>query len=131
MTKTITQTVTFKGASAKDVYGIYMNSKKHTEATGAPAEISKKVGEKWKSHKGELRGTNLMLKANKTVVQTLRMKGWKADSILTLHFDDTAEGCEMTMVHALVPKDAAAETKSTWNKLYWKPIQGYLKANNN
>lgn len=130
MTKTITQTVTFKGASAKDIYGIYMNSKKHAEATGAPAEISKKVGEKWKAHKGELRGTNLMLKANKTVVQTWRMKGWKADSILTLQFDDTADGCEMTMVHALVPEEAVAEIKTGWTKMYWKPIKGYLKTVN-
>ena len=130
MTKTITQTVTFKGASAKDIYGIYMNSKKHAEATGAPADMSKKVGEKWTAHKGALRGTNLMLKANKTVVQTWRMKGWKADSILTLQFDDTADGCEMTMVHALVPEEAAAEIKTGWTKMYWKPIKGYLKTAN-
>ena len=37
MSKTITQPVTFKGASAKDVYAIYMNAKKHAEATGSPA----------------------------------------------------------------------------------------------
>lgn len=129
MTKTITQKVMFKGASAKDIYGIYMSSKKHADATGAPAEINKKVGEKWTAHKGELRGTNLLVKANKTVVQTWRMKGWKADSILTLQFDDATDGCELTMVHALVPEAHAAHIKTGWNKMYWKPFQKYLKAN--
>lgn len=129
MTKTITQKVTFKGASAKDIYGIYMTSKKHGAATGAPAEISRKVGEKWTAHQGQLMGTNLLVKANKMVVQTWRMKGWKADSILTLQFDDTKDGCELTMVHALVPEGHASHIKTGWNKMYWKPFLKYVKAN--
>ncbi len=130
MTKTITQTVTFKGASAKDIYNLYMNSKKHAEATGAPAEMTKKVGEKWTAHKGQLRGTNLLVKANKTVVQTWRVKGWKTDSVLTLSFNDTDDGCELTMVHALVPEDMAKDVKAGWTKMYWKPFKSYLKKNN-
>lgn len=130
MTKTITQKVTFKGASAKDVYGIYMNSKKHSDATGAAAAMTKKVGEKWTAHKGYLRGTNLLVKANKTVVQTWRTKGWKSDSVLTLQFDDTPEGCELTMVHALVPEDAASHIKTGWTKMYWNPIKAYIKSKN-
>lgn len=128
MTKTITQTITFKGATAKDVYGIYMTSKKHGEATGAAAEMSKKVGEKWSAHKGQLRGTNLLVKANKLVVQTWRSKGWKADSILTLAFADTDEGCVVTMVHGLVPEDEFAHVKKGWTKMYWTPFKKYLKA---
>lgn len=128
MTKTITQTVTFKGATAKDLYSLYMTSKKHSEATGAPAEMSKKVGEKWTAHKKELRGTNLLVKANKQVVQTWRCKGWKVDSILTLDFADGPEGCVVTMVHGLVPEEKAAEVKKGWTKMYWSPFKKYLKA---
>lgn len=128
MTKTITQSVTFKGASAKDIYAIYMTSKKHSEATGATAEISKKVGEKWTAHKGDLRGINLLVKANKLVVQTWRCRGWKADSILTLAFEDSDDGCVVTMVHALVPEDKAAEVKKGWTKMYWGPFKKFLKA---
>lgn len=129
MSKTITQKVSFKGTSAKELYNLYLNSKKHSAATGAPAEMSKKVGEKWTAYKGQLRGTNLLVKANKTVVQTWRVKGWKADSILTLSFQDTEEGCELTMVHALVPEDHAKDIKSGWTKMYWKPFKAYLKNN--
>ncbi|MCP4448167.1 MAG: hypothetical protein GY811_22940 [Myxococcales bacterium] len=128
--QTITQKTTFKGATAKDVYGIYMNSKKHAAATGAPAEMSRKAGEKFKAHKGHIRGTNLLVKANKIVVQSWRAKGWKTDSVLTLQFDDTTEGCELTMVHALVPEASVADIKSGWTKMYWKPFKTYLKANN-
>ena len=130
MTKTITQKVTFQGSTAKDVYGIYMNSKKHSDATGAPAEMPRKVGEKWKTYNGQLRGTNLLVKANKMIVQTWRAKGWKTDSVLTLQFCDTSDGCELTMVHALIPEDAAADIKSGWNTMYWKPFKAYLKSKN-
>jgi activator of HSP90 ATPase len=92
--------------------------------------MTKKVGEKWSAHQGYLTGTNLLVKPNKTVVQTWRTKGWKADSILTLQFDDTPEGCELTMVHALVPDDHAAHIKSGWTKMYWNPFKAYLKSKN-
>lgn len=128
-TKTITQKITFKGASAKDLYGIYMGSKKHSDATGAPAEMTRKVGEKWTAYKNQIRGTNILVKANKMVVQTWRSKGWKEDSILTLNFEDSGEGCDVTMVHALVPEDAAADVKKGWTKMYWTPFKRYLAAN--
>jgi hypothetical protein len=90
--------------------------------------MSKKVGEKWKAHKGELRGTNLLVKANSLVVQTWRCRGWKSDSVLTLEFADSSEGCVVTMVHGLVPEDKAAEIKKGWTKMYWSPFKKYLKA---
>jgi len=133
MSKTITQTVSFKGASAKDVYGIYMTAKKHAEATGAPAEITKKVGERFKAHKGHIRGKNLLVKANSMVVQSWRARGWDKtapDSILTLRFADTDDGCELTMVHAMVPDEAAPDIKKGWTSMYWKPIKAYLKSSN-
>ena len=61
------------------------------------------------------------------VVQSWRAKGWdkkQPDSILTLQFADTEGGCEVTMVHALVPEAAAADIKKGWTAQYWKPVQG-------
>jgi len=90
--------------------------------------MSKKVGEKWTAHKGQLYGMNLLVKANKVVVQTWRVKGWKSDSILTLSFQDIEEGCELNMTHALVPEDQAKHVKAGWTKMYWKPFKAYLSA---
>ncbi len=134
MSKTITQTVKFKGATAKELYNLYMNAKLHSAATGAPAEITKKAGEKWKAYKGVLRGRNLLVKANKMVVQTWRARGWDRnapDSILTLHFSDTDEGAQVQMVHALVPDDKQVELKKGWRDHYWKPWRSYLRQQDN
>lgn len=130
MSKTIQQTVSFKGATAKSLYNLYMNSKLHTEVSGAPAEISKKAGEPFKVAGGNIKGKNLHVQANKMVVQTWRAKGWDRklpDSILTLYFEDTDDGAQVQMIHALVPDDQQAEVKKGWNDYYWKPWKGYLK----
>ncbi|MEE9384078.1 MAG: SRPBCC domain-containing protein [Nannocystaceae bacterium] len=132
MSKTITQRVIFPGATAKAVYGVYMSSKKHAEATGAPAELSRAVGDKFTAHNKHIKGRNLAVQANKMVVQTWRAKGWDrahGDSVLTLRFADTDEGCELEMVHACVPDEATADLKKGWNKMYWSPFKKYLKKN--
>lgn len=129
MSKTITQTVVFPGASAKEVYGIYMSSKKHSEATGAPAELTRKVGEKFTAHAKYIKGTNIWLEPNKMIVQSWRGKDWDRShgpSILTLRFRDGDEGCVMEMVHACVPEDAAPHLKKGWQKMYWTPFKRYL-----
>lgn len=44
MTPAIEQSVTFKSTPA-ELYQLFMDSAKHTAATGAPAKISRKVEE--------------------------------------------------------------------------------------
>jgi hypothetical protein len=43
MTKTIQQSVRFR-ASPEELFDIYLDSKKHSEATGGRARMSRKVG---------------------------------------------------------------------------------------
>ncbi|MCG8420729.1 MAG: SRPBCC domain-containing protein [Proteobacteria bacterium] len=130
MSKTITQTVTFKGATAKALYNLYMNAKAHAEATGAAAEITKKVGEKFNAHNKTIRGKNLLVSANKMVVQTWRSRTFERqdpDSILTLRFVDTDDGAQVEMVHALIPDEAHPHIKKGWSDHYWKKWRSYLK----
>lgn len=131
MSKTIQQKVAFKGASAKQLYNLYMNAKLHSEVTGAPAEISKKAGEAFKALGGQVKGKTIHVLANKMVVQTWRAKGWdrKApDSVLTLSFQDVEDGAEVQVVHALVPDDQITALKKLWNDSYWKPWKAHFKA---
>jgi activator of HSP90 ATPase len=130
MSKTINQVVKFPGSSAKELYNLYMNAKKHAEVTGEPVELSKKAGEKFSAYGKQLRGKNLQVSANKQVVQTWRAKGWdrKApDSILILRFVDTEGGAEVHMTHAFVPDEVAKDIKKGWNDHYWKKWKSYIK----
>lgn len=131
MSKTIQQTIDFKGATAKELYNLYMNPKLHSAVTGAPAEISKQAGERFSAHGGRIRGKNLHVVANKMVVQAWRAKGWDRkdpDSILTLRFEDVEGGARVSLVQALVPDAQVADLKKGWTGHYWKPWKAHLKA---
>jgi hypothetical protein len=60
MTKAIQQSVEFR-ASPEQLFEIYLDSKKHSEATGAPARLSRKPGGKFKAWSGQLAGRNLLI----------------------------------------------------------------------
>lgn len=60
MTKAIQQSVKFQ-ASPKELFEIYLDSKKHSEATGAPARLSRKAGGSFTAHGGQLCGRNLLI----------------------------------------------------------------------
>jgi activator of HSP90 ATPase len=130
MSKVISQTVTFPGAGAKQLYNLYMNSKQHSQVTGAAAEISKKVGEAWQAYDGHARGKNLLVSANKMIVQTWRAKNWDRktpDSILVLSFSDVEGGAQVELAHSLVPESDFKEIKKGWNDFYWKKWKAHLK----
>jgi activator of HSP90 ATPase len=72
------------------LYSFFMNSAKHTAATGMPAKISGKVGGKWSAFGGMIFGKNLALIPNRRIVQTWRSAKWKKadpDSILVVNFE--------------------------------------------
>ena len=58
MAKTIVQKVLFKNTTPQVLYNLYMNAKKHTDATGVPAKISDKEGAKYSAHDGYITGKN-------------------------------------------------------------------------
>ena len=129
MPKTLTQKVLFKGAKASELYNLYMNEKKHSLATGAPAKISAKENTAFKAHGGYILGKTLRLVKNRMIVQTWRAQTWKKeelDSTLILTFDEKTDGALLTMIHANIPDQYAASIKSGWNEHYWRPWKKYL-----
>jgi hypothetical protein len=53
MTPVIQQRVRFR-TSPKDLFELYLDSRRHSLATGAPASITRKVGGKFKAFRGRL-----------------------------------------------------------------------------
>jgi hypothetical protein len=70
MPKTAIHDIVFKNATSKDLYDLYMNSKRHSIATGAPAKISAKEREKFSPHDGWITRENVKLIKNQLTVQT-------------------------------------------------------------
>ncbi len=128
MVKTIVHKVKFKAAPAK-LYDIYMDSKRHSAATGSPAKISKGPGSAMSAWDGFIAGRVLATVPKTFIAQTWRGSDWKAsdpDSFLILHFEKTKGGSLVTMVHAGVPDDQEEALGEGWHENYWAPWRTYL-----
>lgn len=129
MPRTIVQEVVFKNTTTKDLYDLYMNAKKHSAATGAPAKISAKEGSSFSVHNGYITGKNLQLLKNKLIVQTWRAKDWKKediDSTFIIALQTKGKDVVLQAVHANVPDNQAKGIDKGWHDFYWEPWKKYL-----
>ena len=78
MTRAIQQSVVLK-ATPEKLFETFLDSKKHTAATGMPAKTSSKVGGKFAAFGGQIYGRNLVLVPGKMIVQSWRSKQWKSE----------------------------------------------------
>lgn len=127
--QTIIQKVKFN-ATPKELYEIFVDPKKLSDATGGKATGSGKVGGKFTAWNGYISGKHLGLVPGQLIVQSWRANEFKKgdkDSILILAFQKTGGGTELTMTHAVVPDKLAPHFKTGWYESYWNPIKKYLK----
>jgi activator of HSP90 ATPase len=130
MTRAIQQSIIFK-ASLKTLYEMYMDSKKHSEATGGAARISRKPGGRFTAWNGLLSGKNLLIVPNRMIVQAWRSCNFKAgdaDSILVIGFSKHARGGRVDLVHINVPPQDHKGVSQGWPIYYWQPWRKYLAA---
>jgi activator of HSP90 ATPase len=128
VTPTIEQTVRFSCAP-EVLFEMYMDSAKHSAATGSRAKISPRMGGAFTAFGGALWGRNLLIVANRLIVQAWRSTNFKAadpDSILVLEFRKVSGGSEVHLVHVNVPKHDHKGVSKGWPKYYWKPWKAYL-----
>lgn len=127
MAPTIQQSVRFR-TSPQDLYELYIDSKKHSRSTGAPARINGKVGGKFTAFGGQLEGKILFLARGKQIVQVWRASHWKKDdwSILVLNFSKVAGGAQVDLVHIGVPPYDQKGVRQGWPKYYWRPWKKFL-----
>src|SRR5579862_8788556 len=130
MLKTIEHSVRF-AASARELYGIYMDPGCHAAVTGAPVKISAKANSKFAAFDGMLTGVTLFTIPGELIVQRWRSMMFHdgdLDSILILRFVQEAKHGRIDLVHANVPAHDYVGVNEGWEKYYWKPLRKYLKA---
>ena len=81
MTPVIQQSVLFR-SSPQVLFDLYLDSRRHSLSTGAPATISRKVGGKFKAFEGQLEGKNLLIVPGKQIVQLWRATHWRKRAAL-------------------------------------------------
>jgi activator of HSP90 ATPase len=129
MTPTIEQSVHFP-ATARELYDIYMDPKRHSAFTGGPVKISPKPGSKFDAFHGMLSGSTVAVIPGKLIVQRWRSTHFHAgdpDSILILYFIQAGKRGRIDLAHVNVPKQDHKGVTDGWKKYYWEPLRKYLK----
>ena len=129
MLSNIVQRVVFKNTTPKALYELYMNAKKHSIATAAPAKITGKKGVKFSAHNGYITGENLELVKDQLIVQTWRGADWDekdADSLFTIYLEPKGKDTVLHAIHAGVPARHAEGVEKGWFTHYWEPWKKYL-----
>lgn len=128
MTKAIQQSAHF-AAPPEELFEMYLDSKKHCEATGGIARMSRKAGGKFTAWQGQLEGRNIWIVPRKLIVQTWRATHWPPsdpDSILILRFSEAPGGGNVDLVHENVPEHDHKGVLQGWPKYYWEPWKKHL-----
>jgi len=129
MPKTIVQKILFKNTTPKALYDLYMNAKKHSKVTLAPAKITNKAGEKYSAHGGYITGENILLIKDKLIVQSWRTQEWNKndlDSTFIIELEPKGKNVVLHMAHANLPDKHAESINSGWHKHYWEPWKKFL-----
>jgi activator of HSP90 ATPase len=129
MAKTIVQKVVFKNTTPKALYDLYMNAKKHSKATAAPAQITNKEGAPFSAHGGYITGQNLKLVKDQLIVQSWRGKDWnkkEADSTFLIHLEPKGKDVVLHAVHTNIPDKEAEGIDKGWHEFYWEPWKKFL-----
>jgi activator of HSP90 ATPase len=123
-TKTLKQTVVFKGASQREVYDLLMISRKHASLSRESAVISQRIGGAFSAWNGHLRGFNLALKPGAKIVQAWRATAWPPGhySIVTFEFQRVAAGTKLTFTQIGIPSSRYSGHYRGWIETYWTPM---------
>jgi activator of HSP90 ATPase len=119
-TRQIRHTVRFN-ATPRAIYEALMDSRKHTEFTGAPAKIDPKVGGTFAAWGPHLRGINVELVKNKRIVQAWRAKNWPTGhySIATFELKRVKSGTVLVFTQVGIPAKNAKSINAGWKSHYW------------
>ena len=128
MTPIIQQSVRFR-TTPQALFEMYLDSRKHSLSTGAKAQLSRKVGGRFRAFAGKLEGKNLHIVPGKQIVQLWRATRWKKEdaSVLILNFTRVAGGAQVDLIHIGVPAYDQRGVRKGWPTYYWRPWKKYLQ----
>lgn len=119
-------------ASASAVYRAYLNSKEHSDMTGARASIKAEEGSSFTAWDGYITGEVMGLEPTSRILTSWRTSEFPDDaddSIVEILLRDSTGGCQFTLRHTNIPPGDGQKYFDGWQEYYIKPMTEYF-ANN-
>jgi activator of HSP90 ATPase len=126
-TKTLHQSVVFK-ATPHQLYEALMDSKKHSEFTGAEATIGRRVGDSFRVWDDWATGVNVELVPDKKIVQQWRGGDWPEGhySVITFEFKKEGSCTHLDFTQTDIPESLYEDVAQGWQEWYWDKLQTYF-----
>jgi len=126
-TTAIKQSIIFSG-TPRQIYELWMDSKKHASFTNGAVRMSKTVGGVFSTFDGWATGVNIELIKNKKIVQTWRGDDWPTGhySTMTINLLPVKNGTKLTFTQTAVPFSLAKDVADGWRVYYWGPMKEAL-----
>jgi activator of HSP90 ATPase len=116
--------------TAKRLYDSWLSSSIHTDFTGGKAVIDGRVGGKFKTWNGYIRGSNLILQPYGRIVQSWRTTEFPdsaPNSRLEILFEKHNSGTKITLIHTQLPNGQERKYEKGWKQNYFKPMKKFFK----
>jgi activator of HSP90 ATPase len=125
--RTINQTYRFP-VEPKRVFAAFLNSKEHSDFTGAKASIRPAKGARFTAWDGYIKGKNLTIVPYKKIVQEWTCADFPDGhmSKITLLLSPVKTGTKLEFTHEGVPPENYASIKQGWIDNYWKLMREYF-----
>jgi activator of HSP90 ATPase len=112
------------------IYKAWLDSKLHSEFTGAKAEIAPLVNGKFTAWDDYISGTTVELIPDRKIIQKWRTTEFpdnSPDSILEIDLEEVENGTKLTLRHTNIPKGQSDDYKQGWIDFYIEPMKRYFK----
>ena len=126
--KSLRQVVTFR-AKPKAVYHALMDSRSHSEFTGAKARIGSRPGAAFSAYDGSLSGIIVDLVPDRRIVLAWRADSWAEGdySIARFTLTPAGKGTRVVFEQFGIPSFDYAGVRDGWRDFYWEPMRQLLE----
>ena len=116
-------------ASPSEIYKAWLTSEGHTAMTGSPADVSTKVGDRFKAWDGYITGENLALEPGRRIVQSWRTTEFAnedQDSLIEILLEPIFEQTRLVLRHSNLPEHGV-QYEQGWEDSYFSPMRTYFQ----
>lgn len=114
------------------LYAAWLDPRRHSEMTGATAEIERGVGGRFTAWDGYIHGTTIELEPERRIVQRWRTSEFPddaPDSRLEVLFSPEAGGTRVSLAHSGLPPGQGDLYRSGWEEFYFQPMKRWCAQN--
>ena len=113
------------------IFTSFLDSKAHTEMTGAEANVSDREGDEFTAWDGYISGRNVELEQGRKIIQfwrTTEFDEGQADSLIEIQLEPTEDGqTVLRLLHKNLPESDDQYFKG-WQDYYFKPMEIYFNS---